>query len=88
MKTDMCRIVLSIPNEVLYDTRMTDEQAIDFARKAVALRYYVSEGVSLGYCAEIAQMTKEAFIRFLSKNGMSVFQYDNQAEFLEDVANA
>lgn len=82
------QIVLSIPNEVLYDTRMTDEQAMDFARKAVALRYYVSEGVSLGHCAEIAQMTKGAFIRFLSENGVSVFQYDNQAEFLEDVANA
>ena len=84
----MCQIALSIPNEVLYDTRMTDEQAMDFARKAVAPRYYVSEGVSLGYCAEIAQMMKGAFIRFLGENGVSVFQYDNQAEFLEDVANA
>ena len=37
---------------------------------------------------EIAQMTKGAFIQFLGENGVSVFQYDNPAEFLKDVANA
>lgn len=33
----MCQIVLSIPDEVLYDTKMSHEQVNQFARQAVAL---------------------------------------------------
>ena len=32
----MCQIALSIPDEVLYDTKMSREQANQFARQAVA----------------------------------------------------
>ena len=44
--------------------------------------------VSLGYCAQIAGMTKEAFIRYLGENGVSVFQYDDKNEFIEEMNNA
>ena len=84
----MCQIALTIPNEVLFDTKMNNEEALDFARKAVALRYYTKEGVSLGYCAQIANMNKGDFIRFLGENGVSIFQFDSEDEFLEDVRNA
>ena len=84
----MCQIALTIPNEVLFDTKMNNEEALDFARKAVALRYYTIEGVSLGYCAQIANMKKGDFIRFLGENGVSIFQFDSEDEFLEDVINA
>ena len=33
----MCQIVIHIPNEVLFDTRMSEEEAKRFARYAVAL---------------------------------------------------
>lgn len=36
----MCQIAFSIPDEVLFDTKMTREQANKFARQAVALGYY------------------------------------------------
>ncbi len=84
----MCQIAFTIPNEVLYDTKMNDTEALDFARKAVALRYYTIEGVSLGYCAQIANMKKGDFIRFLGENDISIFQYDSEEDFLEDVKNA
>ncbi len=84
----MCQIAIDIPNEVLYDTRMSKSDARDFAKKAVALRYYVKNGVSLGYCAEIAGMSKDAFIRFLGENNISIFCYDDQEEFLEELENA
>lgn len=29
----MCQIALTIPNEVLFDTKMNNEEALDFARK-------------------------------------------------------
>ncbi len=84
----MCQIALTIPNEVLFDTKMNNEEALDFARKAVALRYYTKEGVSLGYCAQIANMKKGDFIRFLGENRVSIFQFYSEDEFLEDVKNA
>ena len=38
---DMSQITFSIPDEVLYDTKMSHEQAKQFARQAVALSYYI-----------------------------------------------
>ena len=84
----MCNIAFSIPNEILYDTRQSEEEALQFARRYTALRYYTHRGVSLGYAAQIADMDKESFIRFLGENGVSIFHFDNKGEFLEELANA
>ena len=84
----MCQIALEIPDEVLYDTRMSRNDALAFARRSVALCYYTQNGVSLGYCAEIAGMSKEEFIRYLGSNGVSIYQFDDEDEFLEELSNA
>jgi len=84
----MCKITLSIPEEVLRHTKMNVSETEDFVRKAVALRYYTKAGVSLGYCAEITGMSKRDFISFLGENEVSIFQFDSEEEFLEDVKNA
>ena len=84
----MCQIVLSIPDEVLYDTKMNKEQANQFARQAVALGYYTQSGVSIGYCSQIAGMTEKEFIKYLGRNHISVFRVDNEKEFLEELNNA
>ncbi|MBQ9814038.1 MAG: UPF0175 family protein [Thermoguttaceae bacterium] len=84
----MCEVTLSIPDEVLFDSKMSKTDALAFAKKAVALCYYTQNKVSLGYCAQIAEMTKEAFIRYLGANGVSIFQYDDKQEFLEEMDNA
>ena len=84
----MCQIVLSIPDEVLYDTKMNKEQANQFARQAVALGYYTQSGVSIGYCSQIAGMTEKEFIKYLGRNHISVFRFDNEKEFLEGLNNA
>ena len=55
----MCQIAFSIPDEVLFETKMNYEQAKQFARQAVALGYYTQSGVSIGYCSQIAGMTEE-----------------------------
>lgn len=47
----MCQVAINIPNEVLFDTKMSQEEANQFARCAVALGYYTQNGVSIGYCA-------------------------------------
>ena len=84
----MCQIVLRIPDEVLYDTKMNKEQANQFARQAVALGYYTQSGVSIGYCSQIAGMTEKEFIKYLGRNHISVFRFDNEKEFLEELNNA
>ena len=84
----MCQIAIDIPNEVLYDTRMSKEDAVSFARRSVALCYYVQSGVSLGYCAKIAGMSKEQFIRDLGENKISIFHFDDESEFEEELDNA
>ena len=78
----------SIPNEVLYETKMSKSDTIVFAKRAVALCYYTQNKVSLGYCAQIANMTKGEFIRYLGANGVSIFQYDDEQEFIEEMNNA
>ena len=83
-----CEVAFSIPNEVLYDTKMSKNDAVAFAKRAVALCYYTQNKVSLGYCAQIADMSKDAFIRYLGANSVSIFQYDDEQEFLEEMNNA
>lgn len=84
----MQTISINIPDAVIFDTKMTHESAETYARKAVALSYYTKSGISLGYCAEIAGLTKRDFISYLSENGISVFRYDDESEFLEELENA
>lgn len=54
----MCSIAIKIPDEVLYDTKMTEEQANDFAKKSIALMLYTKNHISIGYSAQIAGMTE------------------------------
>ena len=62
----MCSIAIKIPDEVLYDTKMTKDEANAFAKKATALMLYLKNHISIGYCAQIAGMREEDFIKYLS----------------------
>ena len=54
----------------------------------VAVDLYKNKKVSLGYCAEIAGMTKEDFIKYLGVNGVSIFSFESEEEFMEEFENA
>ena len=84
----MCQISIRIPDAVMYDTHMSEEEAAAFARCMVAVGYYTQNNVYIGYCAQIAGMTEEEFIKYLGKRKVSIFQFDNKAEFLEELENA
>ena len=86
--TLMCQVLINVPNEVLYDTHMSNAQATDFARKMVALGYYIHNNVSIGYCAEIAGLSEEEFMVFLGQNKIDIFQFEDDAELMRDIANA
>ncbi|MBQ6121010.1 MAG: UPF0175 family protein [Clostridia bacterium] len=84
----MCQVSVNIPNEVLYDTNMSVADAAAFARQMVALGYYTQNSVSIGYCAKIAGMCEENFIRFLSLHGVGIFDRMTEEDLLRDIANA
>ena len=84
----MCQIVVDVPNAVLYDTRMNSFATTEFVRQRIAMIYYTELGVSLGYCAQIADMTEEEFIVFLGKHQVDIFKFENDEELLRDVTNA
>ena len=83
----MCNIAIELPEEILYDIKITEHGAAEMAKKAMAL-YLYKMNVSIGYCAKVAGMYEEDFIKLLSDNGMSVFRFDSEEEFLEEAANA
>ena len=84
----MCQVMVNVPNEVLYDTHMSTAEATAFARKMVALGYYIHNNVSIGYCAEIAGLTEEEFMIFLGQNKHDIFHFQDDEELLRDVSNA
>ena len=79
---------IKIPDEVLYDTKMTKDEANAFAKKATALMLYLKNHISIGYCAQIAGMSEEDFIKYLGNNNISIFSFDDEAEFIEEMNNA
>ena len=80
--------MINVPNEVLFDTHMSVDDAAAFARKMVALGYYTQNNVSIGYCAEIAGLTEEEFIVFLGQNKIDIYRYETDDELLRDIENA
>ena len=84
----MCQVAVQIPEAVLYDTHMSAYEATDFARKSIALDYYTRLHISVGYCAQIAGMTEENFIKYLDSNKFSIFQFDSTDEFKDELENA
>lgn len=53
-----------------------------------ALSCYFQNKASLGACAQIADMSKEEFIGYLGAIGISIFQFDDEREFVEEMNNA
>ena len=48
------QIEIQIPKAVLFDVKYTVEQATNFAKKEVALGFYMQKGVSVALCSQIA----------------------------------
>ena len=84
----MCMVSINVPEEILLDLHEDKADFADYVKCMVALDLYKNRTVSLGYCASMAEMSKEDFVKFLGKNGVSIFSYEDESEFLEELANA
>ena len=58
------------------------------AKKYNALKLYKMNKLSLGKSAELAEMSEEDFIKFLSENNISIFSYMTKDILERDVQNA
>jgi predicted HTH domain antitoxin len=84
----MSVVSMNVPEEVFLDIHKDRDEFTDYVKKVVALDLYKDKKVSLGYCASVADMTKEEFIQFLSMNGISIFSFESEDEFMEELTNA
>lgn len=58
----MCVVSFDVPEEVILDLHESRKEFTDYIKTIIAVDLYKNKKVSLGYCAEIAGMTKEEFI--------------------------
>jgi len=80
--------IINIPENILLSLREPIDVIGLEMKRALALRYYVNRKLSLGQCAELSEMNKKAFIQYLSKHEISIFNFDSEDELLEDISNA
>jgi len=79
---------INIPESILLSLREPVEVVGLEMKRALALRYYTEKRLSLGQCSELAEMDEKSFINYLSKYGISIFNFDSEGELLEGIHNA
>ena len=84
----MCVVSINVPEEILLDLHEDKNDFAEYIKRMLALDLYKNKKVSLGYCASVAEMSKEEFVRFLGMNGISIFSFETDDEFMEELANA
>lgn len=80
--------VVKLPQEILLTLRQSSEDIVIEMKRALAVKYYQQQKLSLGQCAELAEMNKEDFIKFLSSQHIPIFRLESEDEILEDIKNA
>jgi len=86
--SNMCVVSFDVPEEVLLDLHEDKANFTEYIKCMVALDLYKNKKVSLGYCASTAGMSKEEFVKYLGENKVSIFNFESEDEFLEELANA
>ncbi len=81
-------ISVTLPSEILLALRESDKELALDMKRFTALKLYQDGRLSVGQCAELAEMNEEDFIKFLAENQISIFQYSSQESLKEDFANA
>ena len=84
----MCTLSIEIPDEVLLNVHKTQDEVALYMKQLYAVDLYKKKQVSLGYCAALAEMSKEEFIQFLAEFEVSIFSFDGDEEFETELKNA
>ena len=86
--TNKITTTLNLPKEIQQKLNLTDQAFDHYTKKLIAMDLYKNKQISLSYCAEIAEMSLEDFILYLGENKISLFNFDNITQFMEDAQNA
>ena len=84
----MYDISIKIPKEILLKLHQDEKDFARYIKKILAMDLYKNRQISLGRCADIAEMTKKEFIQYLGGNSISIFSITSKGEFLEELENA
>lgn len=84
----MCTLSIEIPDEILLNVHKTQDEVALYMKQLYAVDLYKKKQVSLGYCAALAEMSKEEFIHFLAEFEVSIFSFDGDEEFENELKNA
>ena len=82
---------ITFPETLMLSTRQTSKEFEAEAKKAIALKFYTDEKLSLGQAAALAGLSKIDFIKYLGDNNVSIFRFESDnygAELQNDVENA
>ena len=69
---------ISIPDSIVLSTRQSVKQFESEAKKAIALKFYTDEKLSLGQAAELSGLSKFEFMKFLGENKISIFRFEDE----------
>lgn len=79
---------LGISIEPILDLYDGTDDFFDTIKHDVALQLYKSKKATLKYCAELVNMSKEDFIQYLGENKVSIFDFESEEEFMEEIKKA
>ena len=88
ISADEVEAELGISRQVILDFYEGTDNFLDAKRHNIALQLYKNKKASLGYCAGIADMSKEDFIKYLGENKVSIFDFESEEEFVEELEKA
>ncbi|NLW46402.1 MAG: UPF0175 family protein [Firmicutes bacterium] len=85
---NIININVAIPQEILLSLKEEEyDLALDMKRWT-ALKLYSDKKLTIGQCAELAEMNEEDFIKYLGINKISIFSFNNPEDLKEDIRNA
>ncbi|WP_027406494.1 UPF0175 family protein [Anaerovibrio sp. RM50] len=84
----MCTLSIEIPDEILLNIHKTQDEVVLYMKQLYAVDLYKKKQMSLGDCAALAEMSKEEFIHFLAEFKVSIFSFDDDEDFENELKNA
>ncbi len=84
----MCNVSIQVPEEILLSLNETAQGMAAYTQKVLAMDLYEKHHISLGHGAQLVGMAEEDFIYELGKAGISIFSFDSDEQFREELKNA